>query len=194
VAAWHTTQFVIQRHLMKCAVKPRFLITEYPPGVRPARHRFLTRNRVVAAVAGAAVPKVHNDITVAAAMEAAAMDAAGGSTPIHRSLRRFRSVLVGSRERWSPECRRRAMEDQLQSAIQICRSRTQTESLPPGPNCFGAVVVYPVDDARPLFGANILIHGLSCLAGYLPGPCICHRGTPIVIVPAWICTMFPLAR
>ena len=31
------------------------LITEYPPGVRPARHRFLTRNRLVAAVSGAAV-------------------------------------------------------------------------------------------------------------------------------------------
>jgi DNA processing protein len=31
------------------------LCTEYPPGVRPARHRFLTRNRLVAAVAGAAV-------------------------------------------------------------------------------------------------------------------------------------------
>src|SRR5581483_8426457 len=31
------------------------LVTEYPPGVRPARHRFLTRNRLVAAVAGAAV-------------------------------------------------------------------------------------------------------------------------------------------
>ncbi|UQX09739.1 DNA-processing protein DprA [Candidatus Mycobacterium methanotrophicum] len=31
------------------------LITEYPPGVRPARHRFLTRNRLVAAFAGAAV-------------------------------------------------------------------------------------------------------------------------------------------
>ncbi|KAA1251769.1 DNA-protecting protein DprA [Mycobacterium simiae] len=31
------------------------LITEYPPGVGPARHRFLTRNRLVAAVAGAAV-------------------------------------------------------------------------------------------------------------------------------------------
>jgi DNA processing protein len=31
------------------------LITEYPPGVRPARHRFLIRNRLVAAVAGAAV-------------------------------------------------------------------------------------------------------------------------------------------
>ena len=26
-----------------------------PPGVRPARHRFLTRNRLVAAVSGAAV-------------------------------------------------------------------------------------------------------------------------------------------
>ena len=31
------------------------LVTEYPPGVRPARHRFLTRNRLVAAFAGAAV-------------------------------------------------------------------------------------------------------------------------------------------
>jgi DNA processing protein len=31
------------------------VFTEYPPGVRPARHRFLTRNRLVAAVAGAAV-------------------------------------------------------------------------------------------------------------------------------------------
>lgn len=31
------------------------LLTEYPPGVRPARHRFLTRNRLVAALAGATV-------------------------------------------------------------------------------------------------------------------------------------------
>ncbi|OBA60152.1 DNA protecting protein DprA [Mycobacterium sp. 1100029.7] len=31
------------------------LFTEYPPGVRPARYRFLTRNRLVAAVSGAAV-------------------------------------------------------------------------------------------------------------------------------------------
>ncbi len=31
------------------------LVTEYPPGARPARHRFLTRNRLVAAFAGAAV-------------------------------------------------------------------------------------------------------------------------------------------
>lgn len=31
------------------------LFSEYPPGVRPARHRFLTRNRLVAAVAGASV-------------------------------------------------------------------------------------------------------------------------------------------
>src|ERR1700746_2612399 len=31
------------------------ILTEYPPGVRPARHRFLTRNRMVAAVAGAVV-------------------------------------------------------------------------------------------------------------------------------------------
>lgn len=31
------------------------LVSEYAPGVRPARHRFLTRNRLVAALAGATV-------------------------------------------------------------------------------------------------------------------------------------------
>lgn len=31
------------------------LVSEYPPGERPARHRFLTRNRMVAALAGATV-------------------------------------------------------------------------------------------------------------------------------------------
>jgi DNA processing protein len=31
------------------------LVTEYPPGIRPARHRFLTRNRLVAPLSGATV-------------------------------------------------------------------------------------------------------------------------------------------
>src|SRR5699024_1089667 len=31
------------------------LVTEYPPGVRPVRYRFLTRNRLVAVLAGATV-------------------------------------------------------------------------------------------------------------------------------------------
>ncbi len=31
------------------------VLSEYPPGVRPARHRFLTRNRLVAALTGATV-------------------------------------------------------------------------------------------------------------------------------------------
>jgi DNA processing protein len=31
------------------------LVSEYPPGVRPARHRFLTRNRLVAALSGTTV-------------------------------------------------------------------------------------------------------------------------------------------
>lgn len=31
------------------------VFTEYPPGVRPARYRFLTRNRLVAAISGASV-------------------------------------------------------------------------------------------------------------------------------------------
>jgi DNA processing protein len=35
--------------------KDGLLISEYPPGVRPARYRFLTRNRLVAALGGATV-------------------------------------------------------------------------------------------------------------------------------------------
>lgn len=35
--------------------KSGLLVSEYPPGVRPARHRFLTRNRLVAALSGATV-------------------------------------------------------------------------------------------------------------------------------------------
>jgi DNA processing protein len=35
--------------------KDGLLISEYPPGVRPARYRFLTRNRLVAAMGGATV-------------------------------------------------------------------------------------------------------------------------------------------
>jgi DNA processing protein len=31
------------------------VVTEYPPGIRPARHRFLTRNRLVAVLSGATV-------------------------------------------------------------------------------------------------------------------------------------------
>src|SRR6185312_6809092 len=31
------------------------VVSEYPPGVRPARHRFLVRNRLVAALSGATV-------------------------------------------------------------------------------------------------------------------------------------------
>jgi DNA processing protein len=31
------------------------LVTEYPPGIRPARHRFLTRNRLIAALTAATV-------------------------------------------------------------------------------------------------------------------------------------------
>ncbi|MGE2724616.1 DNA-processing protein DprA [Mycolicibacterium pulveris] len=41
--------------LLRRIAEDGVLITEYPPGVRPARHRFLTRNRLVAALAGATV-------------------------------------------------------------------------------------------------------------------------------------------
>jgi len=41
--------------LLHRIAKHGMVVTEYPPGVRPARHRFLTRNRIVAAFGGATV-------------------------------------------------------------------------------------------------------------------------------------------
>jgi DNA processing protein len=41
--------------LLHRIAKSGLLISEYPPGVLPARHRFLTRNRLVAALAAATV-------------------------------------------------------------------------------------------------------------------------------------------
>ena len=41
--------------LLHRIAKHGLVVTEYPPGVRPARHRFLTRNRIVAALGGATV-------------------------------------------------------------------------------------------------------------------------------------------
>ena len=44
-------------HRRCCAASQEqgLLVSEYPPGIRPARHRFLTRNRLVAALSGATV-------------------------------------------------------------------------------------------------------------------------------------------
>ncbi|SEH85932.1 DNA protecting protein DprA [Mycolicibacterium rutilum] len=41
--------------LLRRIAESGLVISEYPPGTRPARHRFLTRNRLVAALAGATV-------------------------------------------------------------------------------------------------------------------------------------------
>lgn len=41
--------------LLHRVARSGLLVSEYPPGVRPARHRFLTRNRLVAALSGATV-------------------------------------------------------------------------------------------------------------------------------------------
>lgn len=41
--------------MLRRVAEQGLLVSEYPPGVRPARHRFLTRNRLVAALAGATV-------------------------------------------------------------------------------------------------------------------------------------------
>lgn len=41
--------------LLRRVAEQGLALSEYPPGVRPARHRFLTRNRLVAALSGATV-------------------------------------------------------------------------------------------------------------------------------------------
>jgi DNA processing protein len=41
--------------LLKRIGEEGLIVTEYPPGLRPQRHRFLTRNRLVAALSGATV-------------------------------------------------------------------------------------------------------------------------------------------
>ena len=41
--------------MLKRVGEKGLLVSEYPPGIRPARHRFLTRNRLVAALSGATV-------------------------------------------------------------------------------------------------------------------------------------------
>ena len=87
------------------------LVSEYPPGVRPARHRFLTRNRLVAALSGATV------VVEAGARSGAANTAAWARALGRGGLRGARSgdvVGVGRvpcaaacrRERSSPAPRR----------------------------------------------------------------------------------------
>jgi DNA processing protein len=41
--------------LLQRVAEEGLVVTEYPPGLRPQRHRFLTRNRLVAALSGATV-------------------------------------------------------------------------------------------------------------------------------------------
>ncbi|OMC53986.1 DNA protecting protein DprA [Mycobacterium sp. IS-2888] len=60
------------------------LFTEYPPGVRPARYRFLTRNRLVAAVAGAVV-----------VVEAGLRSGAGNTAAWARALGRVVAAVPG---------------------------------------------------------------------------------------------------
>ncbi|WP_199253522.1 DNA-processing protein DprA [Mycolicibacterium mengxianglii] len=55
------------------------LVTEYPPGVRPARHRFLTRNRLVAALSGATV-------VVEAGLRSGAANTAGWARSLGRAV------------------------------------------------------------------------------------------------------------
>ncbi|MFN8226341.1 MAG: DNA-processing protein DprA [Mycobacterium sp.] len=82
------------------------LLTEYAPGIRPARHRFLTRNRLVAALSGATVV-VEAGLRSGAASTASWAHAMGrpvcavpgpvtssASAGCHQLLRRGTSTLV----------------------------------------------------------------------------------------------------
>lgn len=60
------------------------LVTEYPPGVRPARHRFLTRNRIVAAL---------SDVTVV--VEAGIRSGAASTAAWARALGRVVCAVPG---------------------------------------------------------------------------------------------------
>jgi DNA processing protein len=60
------------------------VVSEYPPGVRPARHRFLTRNRLVAALSGATV-----------VVEAGARSGAANTAAWARALGRGQCAVPG---------------------------------------------------------------------------------------------------
>lgn len=62
--------------MLRRVAKEGLLLTEYPPGVGPARYRFLTRNRLVAAFGGATVV-VEAGLRSGAASTAAWADALG---------------------------------------------------------------------------------------------------------------------
>lgn len=82
------------------------VISEYPPGVHPARHRFLTRNRLVAALSGGTVvveaawrSGALNTLTWAARLGTVAMAVPGpvtghGSLGCHERIRNGEAQLV----------------------------------------------------------------------------------------------------
>ena len=86
------------------------VISEYPPGVHPARHRFLTRNRLVAALSGGTVvveaawrSGALNTLTWAARLGSVAMAVPGpvtgyGSLGCHERIRNGDAQLVTSAE------------------------------------------------------------------------------------------------
>jgi DNA processing protein len=64
--------------------KEGLIVTEYPPGLKPQRHRFLTRNRLVAALSGATV-----------VVEAGARSGAANTAAWARALGRGVSAVPG---------------------------------------------------------------------------------------------------
>lgn len=70
--------------LLRRVAERGLVVSEYPPGVRPARHRFLTRNRLVAALAGATV-----------VVEAGARSGAANTAAWARALGRMVGAVPG---------------------------------------------------------------------------------------------------
>ncbi|TPG36895.1 DNA-processing protein DprA [Mycolicibacterium hodleri] len=65
------------------------LVSEYPPGVRPARYRFLTRNRLVAALSGATV-------VVEAGLRSGAANTAGWAEALGRPVCAYPGPVTSS--------------------------------------------------------------------------------------------------
>jgi DNA processing protein len=65
--------------LLHRVARSGLLVSEYPPGVRPARYRFLTRNRLVAALSGATV-------VVEAGLRSGAANTAGWARSLGRGV------------------------------------------------------------------------------------------------------------
>lgn len=75
--------------MLRRVAEQGLLVSEYPPGVRPARHRFLTRNRLVAALSGATV-------VIEAGLRSGAANTAGWAEALGRPVCAYPGPVTSS--------------------------------------------------------------------------------------------------